>query len=107
MATSTIAIALYKPFPGQEDELKKLVALHIPALRKENLITEREPIQLTSSDGTIIEIFEWQSSEASDKAHVLPSIQKIWVAMAEVAEFKTLSDLPESNKPFPNFLPIN
>jgi quinol monooxygenase YgiN len=106
MSASKMAIAMYKPFAGKEAALHKLVTLHIPTLREENLITDREPIQLKSSDGTIIEIFEWRSAEATDKAHVLPSVQKIWEAMGEVAAFKTLSDLPESQQPFPNFQPL-
>jgi quinol monooxygenase YgiN len=103
MTNPNIAIALYRPHPGKEEELLKIVDTHIPTLRSENLITSREPMLLQSVDGTLIEIFEWLSAEATDKAHHSPAVMKIWDQMMAVAEMVSLSSLPEAGKPFPNF----
>lgn len=103
MTNANIAIALYRPHPGKEEELLKIVDTHIPTLRTENLITDREPMLLQAEDGTLIEIFEWQSVEATEKAHHSPAVMKVWDAMMEVAEMTTLSSLQEAGQPFPNF----
>jgi quinol monooxygenase YgiN len=103
MSNPKVAIALYRPHPGKEEELLKIVDTHIPTLRSENLITNREPLLLQSEDGTLIEIFEWKSEEATEKAHYTPAIMKIWESMMGVAEMANLSSLPEAGHPFPNF----
>lgn len=103
MTNTNVAIALYRPFPGKEDELLKIVDTHIPTLQSENLITNREPMLLQAKDGTLIEIFEWLSAEATEKAHHSPAVMKIWDQMMAVAEMVSLSSLSEAGRPFPNF----
>ncbi|WP_235550157.1 hypothetical protein [Paenibacillus sp. Soil724D2] len=66
-------------------------------------ITDFTPVTLQSVDGTLIEIFEWLSEEAKDKAHTSPKVWPIWENMMKVAELVSLSSLPEADKPFPNF----
>lgn len=103
MTNHIAAIALYRPHPGKEEKLLKIVENHIPTLRTEKLITDREPMLLQAEDGTLIEIFEWKSSEATDQAHQSTTVMKIWEQMMEVAEMTSLSSLSEANRPFPNF----
>jgi quinol monooxygenase YgiN len=103
MTNRNLAVALYRPHPGKEEELLKIVYTHIPTLRAENLITSREPMLLQSEDGTIIEIFEWLSEAATEKAHHSPAVMKIWDQLMAVAEMVSLSSLPEAGQPFPNF----
>jgi quinol monooxygenase YgiN len=98
-----IAMALYRPHPGQEDELLKILQNHVPTLRKEGLVTDRSVLLLKAQDGTFIEIFQWESEDAKDRAHKLPSIREIWSKMMEIADFPSLSSLPEAANPFPNF----
>jgi len=54
-----VAIACYKPKPGQEEALRALVAEHVTTLRSIGLATDRSPITMQAKDGTIIEVFEW------------------------------------------------
>jgi hypothetical protein len=82
----------------------EILQYHVPTLRKKGLVTERPELLLQAQDGTYIEIFEWVSEEAKNKAHELPSVMKdIWEKMMEIADFPTLSDLKESDTPFPSF----
>jgi quinol monooxygenase YgiN len=106
MSSTSIAMALYRPHPGKEEELREILQSHIPTLRAEGLITKREPIIMQAEDGTIIEIFEWQSREAKDKAHNSPNVMSIWNKISSVAEVVSLSTLKEAERPFPNFNPL-
>jgi quinol monooxygenase YgiN len=106
MMSSYVFMALYRPKEGKAEELKNVLENHIPTLREEGLITSREPLQLQAADGTIIEIAEWNSKEAMEKAHMTPSVQTIWDEISELAELTNLSSLEEANELFPNFKPL-
>ncbi len=100
--------ALYKPKAGKEDELKALIAQHVPTLVRLGLATNRPPVVMRSyADGTYIEVFEWVSHEAAQAAHGDPEVQKIWGPMAEVCTFVPLAELQESTRTFPHFAPVD
>jgi hypothetical protein len=103
MSQPEVVIALYRPKAGKVSELEQLVKAHFPVLKEYGLTTERETLIARSSDGTIIEIFEWASSEAAKKAHDHPAVAKIWEAMAMVCDFGKLEGLAEAKQPFPHF----
>ena len=63
-----IVIVCYKPKSGKEKELEGLSKTDIDRLKKENLVTNRQPIIMKSQDGCIIEVFEWKSKEAIEQA---------------------------------------
>ncbi|MCO5165235.1 MAG: hypothetical protein M9894_02550 [Planctomycetes bacterium] len=98
-----MVIALYRPHPGKERELDALVAQHVPALREAELITDRGVLRGRAKDGTVVEVFEWVSADAAERAHELPSVARVWEAMAQVADFVSLGDLPEAGQRFPHF----
>ncbi len=102
-----VAFALYKPKPGKANELEALVAKHIPTLRSLELVTDRTPVLVRSTDGTLIEVFEWKSGSAIGRAHQHPKLAQVWEAMGAIAEFPPLSALPEANGRFPGFAPVN
>jgi hypothetical protein len=102
-----LAIASYKPKTGQEEALLKIVQTHLPALRELGLATDKPPYLAKSSDGTIIEIFEWVSTDAVQAAHQDPIVSAIWEEMTLVADFLPMNTLPESKKVFPGFELIN
>lgn len=106
MTEPTVAIALYRPHPGKEEELLKVVKDHLPTLHRENLVADRTPLHLQAKDGTILEIFEWKSNEAKDTAHQSPVVMEFWERFMSVAEMVSLSSLEEATQPFPNFKPI-
>jgi hypothetical protein len=43
LMSGVIVIVAYRPKPGKETELLELVRSRVPTLRKENLVTGREP----------------------------------------------------------------
>jgi quinol monooxygenase YgiN len=104
--SALVFMALYRPKPGKEKELIEILKIHIPVLREVGLITERELLTLQAEDGTIIEIAEWKSSEAIDRAHHSKKVMAVWDQIASVAELTNLSSLAEAQYPFPNFKAI-
>ncbi|MEH7073284.1 antibiotic biosynthesis monooxygenase [Neobacillus drentensis] len=104
--SSLVFMALYRPKPGKEEELKELLKIHIPTLREQELITSRELLTLQAEDGTIIEIAEWKSTEAIEKAHQSDAVMAVWDKIGSLAELTSLSTLAEAGHPFPNFKPL-
>jgi hypothetical protein len=98
--------ALYRPHAGKDAELLKAVAMHYPVLRKLELITDRAPVVARAGDGSIVEVFEWVSEEAAQKAHEHPEIAAVWESMGKVGDVAALSSLAEVQRPFPHFEPI-
>ena len=99
-------VALYRPHTGQEEALKKLIAQHIPTLRRLELITDRKATLMKSQDGTYVEIAEWLGPDSAEKAHHHPELAKVWEAMGEIADFPALENLQESKMRFPHFQPV-
>ena len=97
-------IAAYRPKPGKDEELRKLMREHRRVLADAHLVTNKLPLILRAcSDGTLVEIFEWSSAKAADKAHRHASIRAIWSKLAAVADFVALSDIAEAGKAFSHF----
>ena len=69
-----ITIACYKPKPGKAEALHLLMREHLPILRSQDLVTDRDSIIMEAKDGTIIEVFEWKSLAAIEKAHTNPEV---------------------------------
>ncbi len=103
-----VVIAAYRPKPGGEARLRDLVARHGEVLRREGLVTARPFVLVRApSDGTLIEVFEWATADASGRAHHLPAVSELWGAMAEVADFPAPATIPEMGARFPHFLPVD
>lgn len=102
-----IVIAAYRPKPGRGEELLDLVRRHHPVLRSLGLVTDRVPVIGRAKDGTILEIFEWESNAAMERAHGMPEVRAIWNPMGEIAELASLASLEESKHPFPHFQPVS
>ncbi len=101
--TETV-IAAYRPKPGKELELRKLVRQHRRTLDEAHLITSRPTLLLRArSDGTVLEIFEWISPKAADEAHQHPALREMWKRFAKVADFIPLSAIQEADKAFSHF----
>jgi hypothetical protein len=107
MKKSEIVFALYKPHAGKDSELEALINRHVPTLQEYGLVTSRMPIIVKSKNGTYIEVFEWASKEAIDRAHQHPGVASIWEAMGKVSQFTNLSSLEEAGSEFAHFQPIN
>lgn len=102
-----LVIAVYRPRPGCAPRLRDVLSEHVPALRAEGLAAERPALYLVAHDGTVLEIFEWVSEEAAELAHENPTVQALWARFEQVAEFLSLADLPEGQRPFAHFDPLD
>jgi quinol monooxygenase YgiN len=102
-----IVIVAYKPKPGKEEALKQLMQTHLPRLKQEELVTDRESIIMEATDGTIIEVFEWLSAEAIANAHSNKAVQQMWAEYAEVCDYVPLNTLKEASDMFAGFKPVN
>lgn len=102
-----IVMVVYRPFKGREPEVLEIVRHHLPILRGEGFVTDRKPIVMRSNDGCIIEVFEWVSREAIEKAHYNPAVQELWMRAAKVCEFGKPVDINEFHGPFSEFEAID
>ena len=96
-----IVIAVYTPKPGSEAAL----ADHVPHLRRLDLVTEREPILMKARDGSFVEVFEWRSQNAIDRAHQMPEVGDLWARFAAVCDYRPIGALPEASELFSPFSP--
>jgi hypothetical protein len=102
-----IVIACYKPKPGLDADLRALMRTHVPTLRAEGLVTDRTPMLMRAADGTIVEVFEWLSQDAIDRAHSNPAVLAMWERYAQVCEYTKIGDLPEASQLFSGFEPLD
>jgi len=102
-----IVIAAYKPKEGKAEELKKLAKTHVPRLKQQGLVTDREVVMMETADGTIVEVFEWLSDEAIEKAHTNPAVLEMWTEYAEVCDYVPLNTLSETSMMFAGFSPLD
>jgi hypothetical protein len=102
----SISVACYKPLPGCEQALLELVRDHLPPLRAEGLVTDRESIVMRTADGTIVEVFEWVSPEAIAGAHSNPAVLDLWKRFEAVCSYETPSSLAEFQNMFASFEPL-
>lgn len=99
--------AIYRPKPGKEAQLIKLVQEHLPILKSQNLVSDRKPMVMQSKDKCIIEVFEWKSRESIDQAHTNPEVQKLWERFGELCDFESPKNIAEFSEMFSEFEAIN
>jgi quinol monooxygenase YgiN len=101
-----IVIACYRPKPGKQAALRELIRDHVATLRGQKLVTDRAPITMEATDGTIVEVFEWASAAAIQAAHTNPAVAAMWQAYAEVCDYVPLASVPEAAQLFAEFTPV-
>ncbi len=101
-----IVIVAYRPKPGHETELLELVRGRVPTLRREGLVSAREPAIMRGKDGTIIEVSEWKSHEAIEEAHRNPRVLAMWDKFFAVCDCVPLKNVPEAETMFAGFEPV-
>ncbi len=101
-----LVIAMYAPKPGKEESLLAAVRKHYGVLRAEHLVTERIPYVMRAENGTILEVFEWASPAAIERAHGNAAVRALWEEFGDACEYTTLADLPEKDTMFPEFAPV-
>ena len=101
-----VVIACYVPKAGMEGELRDLARAHVPRLRAEGLVTDREPIVAVAADGTVIEVFEWRSEEAIARAHTSAAVRSMWEEYDRVCRYVPIGEVPEAARLFSEFTPL-
>lgn len=76
----------------------------MPTLRRLGLATEYPRTLIASPTGDTIEIFEWVSEEASQRAGEHGEVKRLWDAIERLADSVPLGALPETQKPFAHFV---
>jgi hypothetical protein len=71
------------------------------------MATARPPLVMRAADGCIVEVFEWTSAEAVEAGHHNPNVQAMWGRFAEVCDYETLASLPEAQRLFSPFEPVD
>jgi hypothetical protein len=102
----SISVACYKPRAGCEEALLNLVRNHLPPLRDQGLVTDRSSIVMRTSNGTIVEVFEWVSQEAIAGAHNNPAVLELWKRFETVCTYEIPSNISEFQKMFAHFEPV-
>ena len=100
-------IVAYRPKPGKERQLDAAVAKHLRVLAAERLVTDRPAYVMRCKDGTVVEVFEWLSAEAVEKAHANPAVQELWAEFGAACDYVPLASLAESQQLFANFEPAS
>lgn len=102
-----IVICVFRPKPGKDKQLVELIRSHVPFLRSLGLATPRVPIVGRAGDGSIVEVFEWESEDAVNSAHEHPAVRALWKRFEALCTYETLGSLAESAAPFPNLEPVD
>jgi hypothetical protein len=103
--SQTIVIVAYRPKPGKEADLLQLTREHVPLLRAEGLATDHPVTVCRTTDGTIVEVFEWAPG-AVERAHTNPIVLKLWERYATACDIVPLTSLPEASNMFASFTPV-
>lgn len=76
----------YRPKPGKEEELLRLIEKHGPALQSTELIVGGLPTIYRATDKRsgekfFIETFSWRDEAAPEAAHQMPEVMAVWEPM--------------------------
>ena len=96
-------IAVYRPKAGCGQQLLAAVRKHAAVLRAEGLISDRPAHAMRAADGTIVEVFEWQSSAAIERAHSNPAVQALWAEFGAACDYVPIASVPEAQQIFSEF----
>jgi quinol monooxygenase YgiN len=96
-------IVSHTPKPGQDEQLLAAVRKHLEVLREQQLVTEHPASVMRASDGTIVEVFEWRSSEAIQAAHGNPAVHALWKEFGAACDYTPLARLKEAQQMFAEF----
>jgi hypothetical protein len=101
-----MVIVAYRPKPGQEEALAKIVTAHVPKLRAWGLATDRPSLVMKAGDGTLVEVFEWGDG-AVQRAHADPRVLAMWGEFGTACDIVTLRALAETAEMFATFAPVS
>ena len=99
-----IEIGCYRPKPGMEAAFISLMKKEAPLLREEGYLTDY-PVTILRSpeDGAWIQIAQWTSEDAADRAHENERVMAHWDRLAKTTEYLSMSELIKAGDEFPEF----
>ena len=62
---------------------------------------------MVSDDGCYVEVFEWVSNKAIDKAHTHPKVLEMWREFERVCDYVPVGRLAESSEVFSEFAAVD
>jgi hypothetical protein len=101
MSKPVTRLVVYRPKPGHEDALFRILEKHGPTLRSVGLITD-EAVRLYratdlrregAAQPYFVEMFQWKDETASDLAHQMPEVMSVWETMGPHMQDMTLTTL--------------
>jgi quinol monooxygenase YgiN len=96
-------IVAYTPKAGKEQQLLAAIRKHLQVLRAEELVTDKPAYVMRATDGTLLEVFEWLSPEAIQRAHANPAVQALWADFGAACDYTPLAKLAETQQMFAEF----
>lgn len=96
-------IVIYRPKTGKDEDVLHLIREHLSLLRSQGLATERAPIVMKSGNGCFVEIFEWLSADAIQRAHTNRVVLKFWERLEAVCDYDIPVNVPEFHQLFSEF----
>ena len=91
MAEPVKMLVIYRPKPGNEEEIGRLVGKHYPALQTTGLVTD-EPATIYRATNKrtgqvfFVESFSWRDASAPETAHQMPAVMAVWEPMTPLLE---------------------
>ena len=101
-----IVIVAYMPKPGRDAALLAAVDKHLRVLADEGLVTDRPASVMRAKDGTVVEVFEWASAEAIERAHSNAAVGALWAEFGAACDDVPLAGLAEAQDMFAEFEPV-
>ncbi|GAB2758880.1 hypothetical protein GCM10027020_09020 [Nocardioides salsibiostraticola] len=84
-----VVICTYRVRDGEQAAFERWLEVHAPTLRELGLITDF-PAQVlrrpAASMPVYVEVFEWASTDAAERASEVPEVIAIWEPMAALCE---------------------
>jgi hypothetical protein len=99
MATE-LALAAYRPRPGQDDALVRLLHDDVATLRRRGHVTSRPAPLIRTGGGELLVVLEWSSENAVGDAHEDPEVLEVWRRKDELAEYIGPRELAGTELPF-------
>jgi quinol monooxygenase YgiN len=91
MSEPITSIARYRVKPDHLDEFLDVIDRHWATLRELELVTDRDAEVYVGDDRDgggplVVEVFDWVSPDASERAHTHPLVSEVWEAMGPLCE---------------------
>ncbi len=111
MSSPILVLAVYRVAEKSQKEFLRVLCEKRAYFVRAKYVTSREPLLLRSGMNPefLIDIFEWSSDDAIERAHSDPIVLRHWSAMESlwIDGGLGLSQLPESDEAFAGFQSIS